>query len=85
MEENKGPYKKSRVGRFQVSLFKANRFISPLSDYGAEIPFVQVRACIQYSRFNHWNHQWERCSIWCSPEELRDLVNAVSGLTSFDE
>ncbi|MFC1550939.1 hypothetical protein ACFL6P_00100 [Candidatus Latescibacterota bacterium] len=83
MEENKGPYKKSRSGRFQISLFKTQRFISSRSDFESELPVAQVRACVQYSRYNHSKQDWDRNSIWCSPEELRDLGNALDGLVDY--
>ena len=62
-----------------------HRFITARSDCGTEIPFEQVRACIQYSRYNHEKQDWDRSSIWCSPEELRDLGNALNDLVSYDE
>ena len=80
MEEDKGPYKKSRVGRFQISLFRIQRYIAPMRDCSAELPISRVRACVQYSTFDRSKQEWDRHSIWCSPEELRDLGNALHGL-----
>ena len=81
----KVPYKKSRSGRFQISLFKDHRFVSPMSDCSAELSIAQIRVCIQYSHFDHWKQKWKRFSIWCSPDELSDLGRAISGLKDFNE
>jgi len=80
MRESKAPYKKSRSGRFQVSLFKNERIVKEGDDFIPELRIEQVRVCIQYSYFDRKENKWMRQQIWCSPEELRDLKNAMSGL-----
>ena len=80
MNESKAPYKRSRSGRFQVSLFKFDRLIRKGNDFMPEQIIKQVRVCIQYSKIDRTTNQWEQQQIWCSPEELRDLGNALSGI-----
>lgn len=80
MDESKPPYRRSRSGRFQVSLFQFERLVGKGDDFRPEHIVEQVRVCIQYSYFKRSTNRWERDQIWCSPEELRDLGNAMSGL-----
>ena len=85
MDEKKEPYKKSKSGRFQISLFKFERVLKERNEEketkNTEIILENVRVCVQYSIFSKSYNRWQRQQIWCSPEELRDLCNAVSGLT----
>ena len=81
MSEKKGPYKKSKSGRFQVSLFKFEKLIRKGDTIRSELIVDNFRVCIQYSTFSKKYNNWQRQQIWCSPEELRDLGNAISGLT----
>jgi hypothetical protein len=81
MNESKGPYKKSKSGRFQVSLFKFDRILGRGNDFQPEQVVEQVRVSVQYSYFKNSTNRWERDQIWCSPEELRDLGIAISGLS----
>ena len=80
MCERKGPYKKGTCGKFQVSLFKTERIVRLGDDFRPERIIEQVRVCIQYSFFRRSTNSWEREQIWCSPEELRDLSNAILGI-----
>jgi hypothetical protein len=34
-----------------------------------------MKVCIQYGRFNRQTGTWDNQQIWCSPEELRDLLS----------
>ena len=74
-------YKKSRVGRFQISLLRKT-IIIPAKDECAsmEREIVSERACIQYGV--KVRGKWLNQQIWCSPDELRDLVNALDGLNT---
>jgi len=80
MENKNIPYKRIKKGRFQISFFKSNRFISPRSGYHAELAVEQIRVCLQYSYFSNYSDKWIRQKIWCSPDELHDLYNAISSL-----
>ena len=78
--ERKGPISKSKTGRFQVSLWKRDKVIAARNEYAAERTIVLRRACVQYSRWNHYTHSWENQSIWCNWDELRDLVQALEDI-----
>ena len=78
--EKKGPEMKARSGRFQVTIWKHDKTISPRSAFGAERQLVVVRACVQHSRWNRITREWENQSVWCSVLELRDLVQALDAL-----
>ena len=39
-----------------------------------------VRACVQYGRFNKMTNTWENQSIWCAPDELRNLAEVLDQL-----
>ncbi len=71
----KTPKAKSRSGRFQVSIWSTGRDEDSLSGY------CRFRVCIQHSRYNRQQEQWENQSIWCSPEEVRDLHDALDKLS----
>ena len=77
---NKGPLNKSKIGRFQVSLWKRDKFIPPRHGYDAGRTVVVRSACVQYSRWNRETSKWENQSIWCNWDELRDLVQALEGI-----
>jgi len=79
-EKKNGPYKKSRMGRFQISLFRNKKIIPAKDDFSIEREFISERACIQYSQYVQG--EWRRQQIWCSPNEIRDLVNALDGLNT---
>ena len=79
--DKKGPYKKSKSGKFQISLFKFDKLIKEGDTISCEIIVDNYRTCIQHSRFSIKYQSWQQQQIWCSPEELRDLANAIEGLT----
>ena len=79
-EDNKGPILKSQVGRFQISLWRRRIIIAARNDFEAEREIERVRMCVQYSRYNHDTNAWDNQSIWCNPEELRDLANVMDKL-----
>ena len=76
------PFKKCRNGRFQISLFRNEKTIPVPEDdhYGCERTRTWFRVCVQYSQFV--DGEWERQQIWCAPEELRDLSDALDRLTT---
>ena len=78
--ELKVPFKKSRSGRFQISLFKDNELISPFRESREEITAARTRAFVQFFKYTESLQPVEWFSFWCSPLELRDLVSAISGL-----
>ena len=80
MNEKNKPYKKIRNGRFQISMFKCSKVLRSGGDTTSELIVENTRVCVQYSRYNRRSGDWERQSIWCSPDELRDLGNALDGL-----
>jgi len=71
MEENK-PISLFRQGKFQISLWE-----SRFPNNGAE------RACIQHSHRNK-EKKWVNQRIWCSVDELRDLVQVIDELNQQD-
>ena len=89
-EENKmgdktQPYRKSKAGRFQISLFKFEKVIRNGDTIRSEVIIDNIRACVQYSKYNNYAGEWQRQQIWCTPEELRDIVDAIDKLTHREE
>lgn len=78
--ENKGPLNRSKIGRFQVSLWKRDKFVPPRHGYDTGCTVTVRSACVQYSRWNRISRSWENQSIWCDWDELRDLVQALEGI-----
>ncbi len=76
-QEKKGPDNETQVGRFQVSHWRTKRTFPARNDFETEREVVSRRACIQYSRLNRLTQSWENQQIWCNPEELRDLFQAL--------
>ena len=74
------PVAKSKVGRFQVSVWKKKKLFQARNDFDVEREVEMVRVCIQYSTFNKGQNTWTNQSIWCNPDELRDLANALDKL-----
>jgi hypothetical protein len=87
INENKrdGPISKSKVGRFQISIWKKKRLLEAKNDFDLEREIETVRACVQYGRFNRATNSWDNQSIWCNPEELHDLMNALENLNGEDK
>lgn len=83
-EKNK-PIKKNKVGRFQISIWKRTRIIPAKNDFDVEREVEQVRACVQYSRFNKLHQNWENQHIWCNPDELRNLAEVLDNMNRGDE
>ena len=79
--DKKGPYKKTKSGKFQISLFKFDKVLRKGNTIESELVVDNYRACIQHSRFSTKDHRWQRQQIWCSTEELRELANALDDLT----
>ena len=83
-EEKKGPSKKSRCGKFQISVWKKTRRIAARDDFDAEREIKIHRVCIQHSRFNNAEQKWANQRVWCSPDEILDLVRAIDDLDEVD-
>ena len=79
MEERKNkPIAKKQVGRFQISIWRREKIIPGDKEmFRPERKVEIVRACVQYSRFNRLTREFDRQHIWCSPMELRDLVQVL--------
>jgi hypothetical protein len=82
-EEKKGPERKVRVGRFSICLWRRERII-PAGDYSPEKRFDVVRASIQYSRKDRQTGEFVNMTIFCSPHELRELVNCLDELNNVE-
>ena len=85
--QEKGPVSKTKVGRFEVSVWKWTKYISQpeaVKDLFAERVVEAERACVRYSKWDWKTQSWEAHSIWCSVDELRDLVNALNALNFRD-
>ena len=79
-EEKKGPVSKKQVGRFQVSIWKRRKVVPARDDCGAEREVEIIRACVQYSTYSYSTRSYQRQHIWCNPEELRNLAEALDEL-----
>ena len=74
------PIKKVKSGRFQISLWNFGQRLSKgrkESIIYIEQEVERQRACIQFSTFNKATGRWQNQSIWCSPEDLRSLADAM--------
>lgn len=81
--KGRGPAVRNKIGRFEVSLWHWRK-VYPAHNDGAEREMDVERASIRYSRFNQQDQSWEETSIWCSIDELRDLVQALDRLNLAD-
>jgi hypothetical protein len=85
--QQKGPVSKSKVGRFDVSVWRWVKAVPQpphAQDLLPERPAQRERARVRYSIWNAAAHTWYEQTIWCSVDQLRDLVQALDGL-NFDE
>jgi hypothetical protein len=78
--EKDGPVAKAKLGRFQVSIWKQKNIAKARNGFDFDREVERMRACVQYGRFNRMTKEWNNQSIWCDPEELRDLANALDQL-----
>ena len=79
-DDKNGPVAKTHVGRFQVSIWKKKSIVKARNSFDFDREVERVRACIQYGRFNRVTKEWDNQSIWCNPDELRDLANVLDQL-----
>ncbi len=80
-EEKNEPISKKRVGRFQVTTWKKRKIVpGDESGFRPEREYDIVRACVQYSRYNKVKREYDQQQIWCNPDELRNLVQALDEL-----
>ena len=84
-EEKNKPLVKKRLGRFQVSIWKRKKLYKAKNDDDVEREIEITRACIQYSQYNKATNTWINQTIWCNPDELRNLVQALDDLNGFEE
>lgn len=84
-KEKTKPIVSNRVGRFQISIWKKKRLIKAKNDFDVEREVETVRACIQYSRFQKIDRTWERQSIWCNCDELRNLAEVLDQFNHREE
>ena len=82
---SKKPLKNARVGRFQISTWMSMRLMNPVQAGKEPIAYLEKwlevhRACIQYGTYNKDRQEWENQTIWCSPNELQSLVEALEKL-----
>ena len=85
---HKGPVKKTRSGRFQVSIWHWKKTIpapKQQRDLFAEREVDIHRACIRYNQWNRNSRAWEESSIWCGIDDLRSLVQALDELNTVEE
>lgn len=83
--EKQHPLCKSRGGRFQITTWKKEKVI-PADDgkFRPERRYEVLRACVQYGRFNRATRKYENQQIWCNPDDLRDLVEALDNFGQDD-
>ena len=84
-EEKNKPLVKKRLGRFQVSIWKRKKLFKARNDYDVEREIEITRACIQYSKYNKTTNTWNNQTIWCNPDELRNLVQVLDELNGFEQ
>ena len=85
--KEKGPIVKTKVGRFEVSVWKWNKVVpqpEACRDMFAERIVEVERACVRYNKWIQGTQTWDQHGIWCSIDELRDLVNALDSLNFRD-
>jgi len=75
--EQKGPIRKWKEGRFQVSIWKRKKVLKAKSDFDVEREVEPVRACIQFSSFSRVTQTWENQRIWCMPDDLGTLARLL--------
>ena len=82
MMENKQnrPISQGRAGSFRIALWQCRRIRKARHDYDAEREIVFDRVSIRHSRFNRQSNSWENQTIWCSPDEVRDLYQALDAM-----
>jgi ASC-1-like (ASCH) protein len=79
--EKSQPLSKKQVGRFQVSIWKRHKIVpGDEAGFRPEREYDVIRACVQYSRFNRLTREFDRQQIWCNPDDLRNLVQALDEL-----
>ena len=79
----KGPTRKAKSGRFEVSIWHWKRIIpqrEEVRDYFPERQADVYRACVRHSRWSRATREWQESRIWCDVDDLRSLVQAVDEL-----
>lgn len=81
-KSDKGPYRKVRKRRFQVTLWRSKREFTGRNPFDVPREVENITACVQHSKFNFATKDWENVSIWCKPAELGDLIAALEELVA---
>jgi hypothetical protein len=79
----KGPTKKAKSGRFEVSIWHWKKVISrrpDVRDYFPEREIDVYRACVRHTTWNRATREWQESRIWCNVQDLRSLAQAVDEL-----
>ena len=74
------PVFRSRVGRFQVSLWKVTHTVFAEDEVNVVREFDRFRICIQHSQRNWYTKAWKNQNIWCDLDDVRNLANAIDEL-----
>ena len=72
------PEREKSSNPFQVSIWKKRTRVRADYDFNATSEVEFDRACVEYSRFNWSTKTWNKQSIWCDPEELEYLLDALN-------
>jgi len=81
MEETKfKPIKRSRSGRFQITVWERPRVVHAGSSSEETQKRPEFRASIQHSEFNHYSKIWLDRALWCDQEELVNLAKVLEEL-----
>ena len=85
MNSENEPYEKVRVGRFQISMWKSQRLMNPVEPGKEPVGYLErwvdvERVCIQHGTYDQWRREWKNQRIWCSSDELQQLVEALEQL-----
>ena len=85
--QGKGPVAKAKSGKFEVSIWHYKKFVPQPDETKDLFPERELdvhRACLRFSQWNRGTRDWDETIIWCSIDDLRDLVQALDGL-NFEE
>lgn len=79
-----GPFRKVRVGRFEISLWQWTKLITAPQqqrDYKPDREYIVRRAKIRFSRYNKRDGLWEEEAVWCNISDLEELRQALDKLS----
>lgn len=73
---------KSKSGRFSITFWKNDYEVYQDSQAERDAHFCmqeQIRVCIQFGRYNRLTKTWTNQQIWCNPDDLLHLREALDG------